>query len=217
MLVSSCIPCVVLKGYPRLIAGDTMNWSTYVPGKPSALPSKVSPRVNTKQTYLPFLRSIYDADVCVLKVFYVCPHTIMRVSLCHHVCVLMLSCVCPHAFMRVSLSLNKCSLIHIQQGRYRTTRRSTSCAIWVYTQSIRTWQRNTQITIITCRFCIHIGSSTARPRGTTNIMPWQDKSSYTFSMRGQNSKVWFCYVFRSIFSNFTWCVLIFWCMCPHAL
>ena len=99
-----------LKGFPKMLSGDSMTWSNYVPGKPSALPSKLSPRVNTKQTYLPFLRSIY---LCVIKLLYVCPYVSMNVSSCYHACLLMPSCVCPHAFMGVSPCSHACVLIRL--------------------------------------------------------------------------------------------------------
>ena len=59
------------EGFPNLISGDSMTWSKYVPLKPSSLPSKLSPRVNTKHTYLQFLRSI---NLYVLMLSCMCPY-----------------------------------------------------------------------------------------------------------------------------------------------
>ena len=102
------------------MSGDTLVWCTYVAGKPSALPSKLSPRVNTKQMNIPldpyaiihvslylyvccvslcyYLCVLILMCECVLMLLCVCPYTYMRVSLCYYVCVLMLSCVCPYDF-----------------------------------------------------------------------------------------------------------------------
>ena len=74
------------EGFPKLMSGDSMTWSKYVPLKPSSLPSKLSPRVNTKHTYLQFLRS-------------------------SNLYVLMLSCMCPYIGMNVSVRSNKCVLM----------------------------------------------------------------------------------------------------------
>ena len=96
------------EGFPNLISGDSMTWSKYVPLKPSSLPSKLSPRVNTKHTYLQFLRSI---NLYVLMLSCMCPYVWMNVSLCLNSCVLMLYCMCPHSSMHASLCLNVCVLM----------------------------------------------------------------------------------------------------------
>ena len=123
------------EGFPNLMSGDSMTWSKYVPLKPSSLPSKLSPRVNTKHTYLQFLRSI---NLYVLMLSCVCPYVSMHVSLFQNVCVLMFECVSPYVGKDVSLHLNtwvlmfECMCPHVftrvflyiyPSGRCHTTRR----------------------------------------------------------------------------------------------
>ena len=64
-----------------------------------------------------------------------------------------------------------------------------NCVTWVYTQWIQERQRIARSTTITCRFCTPIGSSIAKPRGTTSITQWPDKYCFTSSMESQSLKV----------------------------
>ena len=123
------------QGTPRLVSGDRLSWTTYTAGKPSAFASKLSPRVNTKQTYLPFLRYSWCHKAIPCVVVWVrcgskrsplcntsfwstcCASTTRRLnfgmlmSLCFYPCVLMLICVYPYASRRMSLCYYECVLI----------------------------------------------------------------------------------------------------------
>lgn len=49
---------VCFQGRPKLTSGEVLNFSNYVPTKAADRGAMVSPRISTKHTYLPFLRSV---------------------------------------------------------------------------------------------------------------------------------------------------------------
>ena len=124
---------------------------------------------------------------CFLRVSTLFPvYVLMLVA-----CVLVVSFVHPHAFCECPHGKAYVLIVSYipPQGRYRTTKRSTSFATLVYIQSTRSRQQHTLRTITTCLLVITIGCFTARRRGTTSILWWRDKYFCIFSMQPQNSEV----------------------------